>query len=91
MNESERCDSLGPPNATILVSAAHCNFICKDGEQPVETCCCRDANLKTSCKQVKSSNYYGGIDFSMNTYVIGLSDKSSLHCNLAFSLESRIC
>ena len=32
----------GPPN-TVLVSAAHCNYICKDGKgQIIDSCCCAD-------------------------------------------------
>jgi len=44
-----------PPQKTILVSAAHCNFICKASDGfPVETCCCRDVTDINSCKKFNS-------------------------------------
>ena len=34
-----------PPSKTIIVGAAHCNYICKSSEGTVrETCCCRDTD-----------------------------------------------
>ena len=44
----------GPPKETILVSAAHCNQICKDAitGQILEVCCCRAPNEEGSCKEV---------------------------------------
>ena len=53
------------PDATILVSAAHCNQICKDSvtNQPLEICCCRVDADPGSCKNVKSSYLFiVGID-----------------------------
>ena len=53
------------PRATILVSAAHCNQICKDSvtNQPLEICCCRVDADPGSCKNVKSSYLFiVGID-----------------------------
>ena len=43
-----------PPSKTIIVSAAHCNYICKSSEGTVrETCCCRDPdNNFASCRLV---------------------------------------
>lgn len=48
----------GPPKETILVSAAHCNYVCKDmkTDNIVEICCCRDTKDDTaSCRE--SSSY----------------------------------
>ena len=44
-----------PPSKTIIVSAAHCNYICKSSEGTVrETCCCRDLdNSFASCRTVR--------------------------------------
>ena len=44
-----------PPSKTIIVSAAHCNYICKSSEGTVrETCCCRDPdNNIASCRTVR--------------------------------------
>jgi hypothetical protein len=40
----------GPPRPTIFVSAAHCNYLCKNGlDRVVEVCCCRDAQSEFSC------------------------------------------
>jgi len=41
---------------TILVSAAHCNYICKEREtgNVYETCCCRPAESKASCRNTSS-------------------------------------
>jgi hypothetical protein len=40
----------GPPRPTIFVSAAHCNYLCKDEEgQVVEICCCREPESLFSC------------------------------------------
>ena len=35
----------------VLVSAAHCNYICKDRIRgdTLETCCCRPPNAEGSC------------------------------------------
>ena len=43
-----------PPSKTIIVSAAHCNYICKSSEGKVrETCCCRNpADNFASCRTV---------------------------------------
>jgi hypothetical protein len=39
-----------PPRPTIFVSAAHCNYICKDAKgRPSELCCCREAGSEFSC------------------------------------------
>jgi hypothetical protein len=47
----------GPPNPTIFVSAAHCNFLCKnDLGQVVELCCCRKSESEFSCQ---SSDFCG--------------------------------
>jgi hypothetical protein len=41
----------GPPQKTIFVSAAHCNFVCKNAaSQVVETCCCLEDKNQFSCK-----------------------------------------
>jgi hypothetical protein len=41
----------GPPRPTIFVSAAHCNYLCKnDLGQVVELCCCRKLQSEFSCK-----------------------------------------
>ena len=38
---------------TILVSAAHCNFVCKnDQRNTLEFCCCRDPEDQGSCRNV---------------------------------------
>jgi len=29
-----------PPNPTVLVGAAHCTYLCKDGSRDVPVCCC---------------------------------------------------
>jgi hypothetical protein len=40
----------GPPRPTIFVSAAHCNYLCKDQRgRSVELCCCREAGSEFSC------------------------------------------
>jgi hypothetical protein len=40
----------GPPKPTILVSAAHCNYLCKDSKgRVVEICCCRQPESIFSC------------------------------------------
>ena len=42
-----------PPKKTILVAAAHCNFLCKDiDDTVVETCCCRTLNAGSTCRGV---------------------------------------
>ena len=45
----------GPPSETILVSAAHCNFVCKDPDEDFiyEICCCRSELNTASCRKVK--------------------------------------
>ena len=50
-----------PPSRTVLVGAAHCNYICKDVDgTPLETCCCRDPdNNFASCRSTSS---YCGTD-----------------------------
>ena len=36
----------GPPNATIFVSAAHCNYVCKNSaNQVVQICCCQVSHI----------------------------------------------
>jgi len=47
-----------PPRQTILVSAAHCNYICKsrDGDV-VETCCCRTEDNPATC--ITTSSHCG--------------------------------
>jgi len=36
----------GPPNPTVLVSSAHCNYVCKDGNGKIlESCCCSDIGI----------------------------------------------
>jgi hypothetical protein len=40
----------GPPQKTIFVSAAHCNYVCKNaGGQVVEICCCKYGQSPFSC------------------------------------------
>ena len=40
-----------PPHPTIFVSAAHCNYVCKNNQgRVVEICCCRDSAMDFSCK-----------------------------------------
>ncbi len=41
----------GPPRPTIFVSAAHCNYVCKNTVGlVVEVCCCLDKKSKFSCQ-----------------------------------------
>jgi len=36
----------GPPNPTVLVSSAHCNYVCKDGNgRMLESCCCSNIGI----------------------------------------------
>ena len=47
-----------PPNPTVLVSATHCNYICKDdGGNIVQTCCCRNSTEPGNWRQVRSRKY----------------------------------
>ena len=40
----------GPPQPTIFVSAAHCNYVCKNaGGVVVQTCCCKNETSPFSC------------------------------------------
>ena len=43
-----------PPSKTIIVGAAHCNYICKSSDGTIrETCCCRDPKDNfASCRNV---------------------------------------
>jgi hypothetical protein len=45
-----------PPAATVLVGAAHCNYVCKDTDgRLLETCCCRDPEHNfASCRSTSS-------------------------------------
>ena len=44
----------------ILVSAAHCNYICKNDQGHIlEFCCCRDDKEQGSCKNV--SHFISGV------------------------------
>ena len=46
-----------PPRPTVLVSAAHCNSICKDEDgSVVKTCCCRKASAPGTCRSVRVLN-----------------------------------
>ena len=48
-----------PPKTTVLVSAAHCNYICKDSAgYPVETCCCRNITEPSTCRGVRHNLLY---------------------------------
>ena len=48
-----------PPKTTVLVSAAHCNYICKDSAgYPVETCCCRNIKEPSTCRGVRHNLLY---------------------------------
>ena len=41
----------GPPQKTIFVSAAHCNYVCKNtAGQVVEVCCCKNETSLFSCR-----------------------------------------
>ena len=55
-NGRHRCGATllsGPPKKTVLVSAAHCNFICKnDFGEHLEICCCRASSEPGSCRDV---------------------------------------
>ena len=52
----------GPPKPTIFVSAAHCNYLCKDElGRVVELCCCRESQSEFSC----SSNDFCGTNPSL--------------------------
>eukprot|EP00090_Calanus_glacialis_P006443 TRINITY_DN15014_c0_g1_i2.p1 TRINITY_DN15014_c0_g1~~TRINITY_DN15014_c0_g1_i2.p1 ORF type:complete len:509 (-),score=78.22 TRINITY_DN15014_c0_g1_i2:81-1556(-) len=46
----------GPPDP-ILVSAAHCNYVCKDSRtmELQDICCCRETSERSSCR--KDSSY----------------------------------
>ena len=63
-NGRHRCGATllsGPPKKTVLVSAAHCNYICKnDFGEHLEMCCCRASSEPGSCRDVRYSN----LDFS---------------------------
>ena len=49
----------GPPSKTIIVSAAHCNILCKDELGHVlEPCCCREIGEAGSCRDVSSENIH---------------------------------
>ena len=39
----------------ILVSAAHCNSVCRDADtqQPIEICCCLQTSDAGSCQEVR--------------------------------------
>ena len=50
-----------PPQATVVVGAAHCNYLCKDTTGlVVETCCCRDPKDNFASCRLTSS--YCGTD-----------------------------
>ena len=50
-----------PPNRTVLVGAAHCNYICKDLDGTIlETCCCR--NPDTNFASCRTTSSYCGVD-----------------------------
>ena len=55
-NGRHRCGATllsGPPKKTVLVSAAHCNYICKnDYDETLEMCCCRASSEPGSCRDV---------------------------------------
>jgi hypothetical protein len=38
-----------PPNPTVIVGAAHCTYICKDGAREIPVCCCSDST--DDCKE----------------------------------------
>ena len=60
-NGAHRCGATllsGPPKKTVLVSAAHCNFICKnDFGEHLEICCCRASSEPGSCRDVRCLMY----------------------------------
>ena len=52
----------GPPKPTIFVSAAHCNYLCKDAlGRVVEICCCKDPLSRFAC----STNDFCGRNSSL--------------------------
>merc|ERR1711892_1483297 len=59
-----------PPRKTVMSSAAHCNYICKDGASIVEICCCRDVTETSSCRS--KSSYCG------ETPLLVLAEESDL-------------
>jgi hypothetical protein len=77
-NEYERRTLLsGPPQDTVLVSAAHCNYLCKNAEgQVVETCCCLNKKSKFSCRE---SPFCG----SEPTLQLAKPEDLQIVCNLA--------
>jgi hypothetical protein len=65
-----------PPKPTIFVSAAHCNYVCKDDTgRVVEICCCRDISSNFSC---------AGSSFCGSNKNLQLADPQDLQiiCNL---------
>ena len=55
-NGRHRCGATllsGPPKKTVLVSAAHCHYICKNNYgETLEMCCCRAPSEPGSCRDV---------------------------------------
>jgi hypothetical protein len=41
-----------PPSPTVVVGAAHCTYLCKDGAREVPACCCSDST--DDCKATNS-------------------------------------
>ena len=66
----------GPPQPTIFVSAAHCNYICKDDRgRVVDICCCRDSPSLFSCR---ASNFCG----ANSNLQLALPQDLQIVCNL---------
>ena len=67
----------GPPRPSIFVSAAHCNYLCKDDATGllVEICCCRDPQSPFSCS---SSSFCG----ASNSLQLAAPADLKIVCNL---------
>jgi hypothetical protein len=66
----------GPPQATIFVSTAHCNYLCKNAaNQVVQLCCCQLLSNNLSCQ----GNYFCGANATLQ---LAQPDDLSIVCNI---------
>merc|ERR1711892_326769 len=45
-----------PPKPTVIVGAAHCTFLCKNGKHRIDSCCCRTDSTDCSDDVAKCGN-----------------------------------
>jgi len=59
-----------PPSPTVIIGAAHCTYLCKDGSREVPACCCSDGTDDCSLTDTRCGNKPGVVEMGSSDSII---------------------